>query len=210
MGAWSFVERRVWRIKERGYDLRHVARVESGQPRHRLEDDPRPGARRPDGRDLRRPLTPPHRGFQRTRGVPSQRGRRKPSDAEPRNGIEREAAAPTVGVVSRRGAPPAAIFDLDRTLIAGASGPVFAEHLRAAGIEQRSAPRRRARRADVPMLGETATTAQIARLAARATAGWPVDAVAAAAEAAADALVEQVQPYAPGVIEEHRERAACS
>jgi len=32
MGAWSFVERRVWRVKERGYDLRHVARVESGSP----------------------------------------------------------------------------------------------------------------------------------------------------------------------------------
>jgi len=32
MGAWSFVEHRVWRIKERGYDLRHVARVESGSP----------------------------------------------------------------------------------------------------------------------------------------------------------------------------------
>jgi multifunctional 2-oxoglutarate metabolism enzyme len=32
MGAWSFVEHRVWRIKERGYDLRHVSRVESGSP----------------------------------------------------------------------------------------------------------------------------------------------------------------------------------
>ncbi len=32
MGAWNFVEARVWRIKERGYDLRHVARVESGSP----------------------------------------------------------------------------------------------------------------------------------------------------------------------------------
>jgi 2-oxoglutarate dehydrogenase E1 component len=32
MGPWSFVEARVWRIKERGYDLRHVARVESGSP----------------------------------------------------------------------------------------------------------------------------------------------------------------------------------
>ncbi|MCU1502274.1 MAG: sucA, partial [Ilumatobacteraceae bacterium] len=32
MGAWSFVEARVWRVKERGYDLRHVARVESGSP----------------------------------------------------------------------------------------------------------------------------------------------------------------------------------
>ena len=32
MGPWSFVEARAWRIKERGYDLRHVARVESGSP----------------------------------------------------------------------------------------------------------------------------------------------------------------------------------
>ncbi len=32
MGPWNFVEARVWRIKERGYDLRHVARVESGSP----------------------------------------------------------------------------------------------------------------------------------------------------------------------------------
>jgi multifunctional 2-oxoglutarate metabolism enzyme len=32
MGPWSFVEHRTWRVKERGYDLRHVARVESGSP----------------------------------------------------------------------------------------------------------------------------------------------------------------------------------
>ncbi|HRE03167.1 MAG TPA: multifunctional oxoglutarate decarboxylase/oxoglutarate dehydrogenase thiamine pyrophosphate-binding subunit/dihydrolipoyllysine-residue succinyltransferase subunit, partial [Ilumatobacteraceae bacterium] len=32
MGPWYFVEARTWRIKERGYDLRHVARVESGSP----------------------------------------------------------------------------------------------------------------------------------------------------------------------------------
>ena len=32
MGAWKFVESRTWRLKERGYDLRHVARVESGSP----------------------------------------------------------------------------------------------------------------------------------------------------------------------------------
>jgi 2-oxoglutarate dehydrogenase E1 component len=32
MGAWSFVEARTWRLKERGYDLRHVARIESGSP----------------------------------------------------------------------------------------------------------------------------------------------------------------------------------
>ena len=32
MGPWNFVEARTWRIKDRGYDLRHVSRVESGSP----------------------------------------------------------------------------------------------------------------------------------------------------------------------------------
>jgi 2-oxoglutarate decarboxylase len=32
MGPWNFVEHRIWRIKDRGYDLRHVARVPSGSP----------------------------------------------------------------------------------------------------------------------------------------------------------------------------------
>ncbi len=32
MGPWHFVEHRFWRIKDQGYDLRHVARVESGSP----------------------------------------------------------------------------------------------------------------------------------------------------------------------------------
>ena len=32
MGAWGFVEHRIWRLKDEGYDLRHAARVESGSP----------------------------------------------------------------------------------------------------------------------------------------------------------------------------------
>ena len=32
MGAWNFMEHNTWRIKDQGYDLRHVARVESGSP----------------------------------------------------------------------------------------------------------------------------------------------------------------------------------
>jgi multifunctional 2-oxoglutarate metabolism enzyme len=32
MGAWNFIEHNTWRIKEQGYDLQHVARVESGSP----------------------------------------------------------------------------------------------------------------------------------------------------------------------------------
>jgi 2-oxoglutarate dehydrogenase E1 component len=32
MGPWGYVEHRVWRIKERGYDISHASRVESGSP----------------------------------------------------------------------------------------------------------------------------------------------------------------------------------
>ena len=32
MGAWNFVEARTWRLKERGYHIHHVSRVESGSP----------------------------------------------------------------------------------------------------------------------------------------------------------------------------------
>jgi putative phosphoserine phosphatase/1-acylglycerol-3-phosphate O-acyltransferase len=98
----------------------------------------------------------------------------------------------------------AAIFDLDRTLIAGPSGPAFAHHLHEAGMGPRSVPGAGLVAATYRMIGETATTAPAAQLAARASAGWSVDAVGAAAEAAADELLEQVQPYAPGILEEHR------
>ena len=99
----------------------------------------------------------------------------------------------------------AAFFDLDRTLIKGASGPVFARHLATAGVQRRSLPGSDAIFAAFRVLGETAITAPTARLAARAAAGWPIESVAAAAAAAADELATHVQPYAPGVIEEHRE-----
>ncbi len=32
MGAWNFIEHHTWRVKDLGYDLRHVARYESGSP----------------------------------------------------------------------------------------------------------------------------------------------------------------------------------
>jgi 2-oxoglutarate dehydrogenase E1 component len=32
MGPWHFVEHLIWRVKERGYDLRHTSRVASGSP----------------------------------------------------------------------------------------------------------------------------------------------------------------------------------
>jgi 2-oxoglutarate dehydrogenase E1 component len=32
MGPWKFIEHHTWRVKDLGYDLRHIARVESGSP----------------------------------------------------------------------------------------------------------------------------------------------------------------------------------
>ncbi|MDH3678904.1 MAG: HAD-IB family hydrolase [Acidimicrobiia bacterium] len=99
-----------------------------------------------------------------------------------------------------------AIFDLDRTLIAGPSGPVFQRHLAEAGVS--NAP-------ELPVLdalykvyevvGENPLSMQAARLAVRGARGWSVPAVAKAAEAAAEELIESVLPYGRLLIDEHRE-----
>jgi putative phosphoserine phosphatase/1-acylglycerol-3-phosphate O-acyltransferase len=102
------------------------------------------------------------------------------------------------------GPQAAAIFDLDRTLIAGPSATVFADSLRAVGIRQRRIPGTEAVAATYQALGETMLTAAAARLAARATSGWSVALVRSAAEAAAEELLTILQPYAPGVLNEHR------
>ena len=52
MGAWTFIERNTWRIKEQGYDIAARRPCRVGQPGHRLEDRPRPGTRRPHGPHL--------------------------------------------------------------------------------------------------------------------------------------------------------------
>ncbi len=99
----------------------------------------------------------------------------------------------------------AAIFDLDRTLIAGAAGPVFARHLEEVGLP--APPDLH----PVPGLGvlrqlggETPFAVQAARLSARASRGWPVAEVDTAAAGAAVELAAMLQPYAPGLIEDHR------
>ena len=108
--------------------------------------------------------------------------------------------------MNRRRPQTAAIFDLDRTLIAGPSAPAFSRGLDAAGIEHAlRCPGAALVSGIYRALGETALTAQTARLAARATAGWPEALVRDAAKAAAEELEQEVQPYAPGVIEEHRQ-----
>ncbi|MEZ5168068.1 MAG: HAD-IB family hydrolase [Acidimicrobiales bacterium] len=101
----------------------------------------------------------------------------------------------------------AAIFDLDRTLIASSSAPVFQRHLAAAGLG--SMP-------DIPLadaflkfyeqFGESWVMMQPAKLGARTAKGWPVRAVTEAAEAAAAEIAEtMLQPFARIVIDQHRD-----
>ena len=102
-------------------------------------------------------------------------------------------------------AQAAAIFDLDRTLLAGASGRVLAEELRTHGVIDRGASRFEAPLFAVfERFGETFPSMLLTRHGVRFTAGWDVRAVRAAGNAAAARLIGQVQPYAQRLIDDHR------
>ncbi len=100
----------------------------------------------------------------------------------------------------------AAFFDLDRTLLAGASGPAYSRALRDAGVV--TAP-------NVPgegllfkvfdVIGETIPAMLLTRQAARMAKGWDPAAVQAAAKEAATTLVDRVLPYARLLIAQHRD-----
>jgi len=99
----------------------------------------------------------------------------------------------------------AVFFDLDRTLIASSSAPVFQRHLVEAGI----APDRHIPFSDLllkqyEVFGENWLLMQPAKLAAAAAKGWNVEAVAEAIGPAADEIAEQIQPFADQVFAEHR------
>ncbi len=103
----------------------------------------------------------------------------------------------------------AAIFDLDRTLIAGSSSTTIQRQLVAAGIAgSREIPFADAMMKLYEQFGENWFMMQPAKLASRAAAGWRVDEVAKACEVAAEELVGQLQPFAKGVIDEHRSAGA--
>ena len=83
----------------------------------------------------------------------------------------------------------AAIFDLDRTLIPGPSGPVFQRALVEAGVStNRPIPGIDAFYRVYETFGENLLAMQAARLAVRGSKGWSVEGLAKAAEAAADEL----------------------
>lgn len=104
-----------------------------------------------------------------------------------------------------RGRKAAAFFDLDRTLLSGASGPVFGEVLRSAGLVGGSTQGVESVMFRIfDLIGETWPSMIVSRQGARLARGWPVEKVVAAAEEAAPRLYDAVLPYARRLIDEHR------
>ena len=99
----------------------------------------------------------------------------------------------------------AAIFDLDRTLVLTSSASVFQRHLIDAGLtEERHIPGQGVYEKSYELLGENPLMMQLARFFVRTSEGWSVKAVTAAAEAAADELVEMVPGPARALLDEHK------
>ena len=98
----------------------------------------------------------------------------------------------------------AAFFDLDRTLLRGASGEVFSEAMRSAGLVSRTIPGERFLFSLFNTVGETLPSMALARQAVGFARGHSRASVLAAADGVADRLVAMVQPFAHGVFEQHR------
>jgi len=99
----------------------------------------------------------------------------------------------------------AAIFDLDRTLLAGASGPIISAALRAVGLmSDRNIPGEDLVFKLFNIVGENRPSMMLTRQAARFASGWARDTAQAAGKLAAEELIAYVQPYARVLIEEHK------
>jgi putative phosphoserine phosphatase/1-acylglycerol-3-phosphate O-acyltransferase len=106
------------------------------------------------------------------------------------------------GRVTNRGA---AFFDLDRTLLRGASGEVFSDALRLAGLTSRSIPGERFLYGVFNTIGETLPSMVLARQGVTLAKGRSQETVRAAAATVTDRLVELVQPFARTAIAAHHE-----
>ncbi|MCZ7630301.1 MAG: HAD-IB family hydrolase [Microthrixaceae bacterium] len=99
-----------------------------------------------------------------------------------------------------------AFFDLDRTLLTGASGPYIGEALRHVGlISGEPSPIETMVFKVFNAIGETRPAMLVSRQGARMAKGWSLDLVRKAAAMAAESLVESVVPYARPLFDQHRE-----
>jgi putative phosphoserine phosphatase/1-acylglycerol-3-phosphate O-acyltransferase len=99
----------------------------------------------------------------------------------------------------------AAFFDLDRTLLRGASGEVFSDAMRSAGLVTRNIPGEKMLYQLFNTVGETLPSMALARQAVNLAKGRSRATVREAAEGVADRLVDMVQPFAESVFAMHRE-----
>ena len=98
----------------------------------------------------------------------------------------------------------AAFFDLDRTLLRGASGPVISDALKKVGLmRDRTIPGEALVYRLFDIVGESRPTMQLARQAARFAQGWKRSDAQEAGRIAAETLVGAVQPFASPLINEH-------
>ena len=98
----------------------------------------------------------------------------------------------------------AAFFDLDRTLLRGASGPIIGEALKRAGVTDRSIPGEQLVYRFYDLFGENRPSMEITKRAVRFASGWARTQVQEAGEMAAGALAASLQPFARPIFDEHR------
>ena len=99
----------------------------------------------------------------------------------------------------------AAFFDLDRTLLAGASGEVFSAAMKRAGLSPGPLPGEKFLFGLFNRIGETLPAMAMARQGVTAAKGRSAAAVRGVAEDAVDELIELVQPFAETAFAAHRE-----
>ncbi len=98
----------------------------------------------------------------------------------------------------------AAFFDLDRTLLQGASGPLISHALRSEGLlGSKPIPGERLLFGVFNVVGETLPSMLLTRQGARAAKGWSAERARSAGHAVAQPLVDAVEPFARELIREH-------
>ncbi|MGB7820045.1 MAG: HAD-IB family hydrolase [Ornithinibacter sp.] len=98
----------------------------------------------------------------------------------------------------------AAIFDLDRTLLQGGTGPLLSRAMYDLGVVTRKLPGERFLYGMFDLIGETLPSIFLARQATLVAKGRESATFEAAAEAAAEAITAVVHPFALSLIEQHK------
>ncbi len=98
----------------------------------------------------------------------------------------------------------AAIFDLDRTLLQGGTGPLLSRAMYDLGVVTRKLPGERLLYGLFDLVGETLPSIFLARQATLLAKGREMATFDAAAQAAAEAIAAVIHPFALTLIEQHR------